>query len=355
MSDMKRARTETESKLSAGDKKKLVGITVNQHIYMTQRAFPEATGEFSQLLSEIIVSGKVIRDKIALAGIAEVLGHLEHQNVQGETVAVLDELSNQIMKRRLLQTGAVCLFVSEEDEEPTFPKDKYAGGKYVVAMDPCDGSSNIACNVPVGTIFGIWERKTPRNQKATLEDALQPGRKMVCAGYLLYGPSSMLVYTTGQGVFGFTYDPAIGEFILTHNDIKLPEFSKCYSVNECYAHWWDSGVKGFVDWIKTPHKDDKRPYSARYVGSLVSDFHRNLLYGGIYFYPTDTRSTTGKLRLMYECAPLAFIAEQAGGLGSTGHENLLDIVPASIHQRVAIFIGNKKDVLIAEEFVQGKR
>jgi len=234
MTDMKRKAGE-ESKLSATDKKKLVGITVNQHIIMQQREYPQATGEFTQLLSEIIVSGKVIRDKIALAGIAEVLGHLDHQNVQGETVAVLDELSNQIMKRRLLQTGQLCLFISEEDEEPTYPKDKYAGGKYVVSMDPCDGSSNINCNVPVGTIFGIWERKSPRTEKATLEDALQPGRKMVCAGYILYGPSSMFVYTTGKGVHGFTYDPSIGEFILTHNDVKLPDFSKCYSVNECYA------------------------------------------------------------------------------------------------------------------------
>jgi len=351
---MKRKAGE-ESKLSATDKKKLVGITVNQHIINQQREYPQATGEFTQLLSELIVSGKVIRDKIGLAGIAEILGHLDHQNVQGETVAVLDELSNQIMKRRLLQTGQVCLFISEEDEEPTYPKDKYAGGKYVVSMDPCDGSSNINCNVPVGTIFGIWERKSLRTERATQEDALQPGRKMVCAGYILYGPSSMFVYTTGKGVYGFTYDPSIGEFILTHNDVKLPEFSKCYSVNECYAQKWDEGVTGFVNWIKTPNKEDKRPFTARYVGSLVSDFHRNLLYGGIYFYPNEKNSTAGKLRLMYECAPLAFIAEQAGGLASTGHENILDIVPSSIHQRVSIFIGNKKEVLVAEEFVQGKR
>jgi len=349
-------RKADDNKLSVTDRNKLVGITVMQHIIMSQREHaPQATGEFTQLLSEIIVSGKVIRDKIALAGIAEVLGTKDQINVQGETVAVLDDLSNQIMKRRLLQTGMVCLFVSEEDEEPTHPKDKYSGGKYVVAMDPCDGSSNIACNVPVGTIFGIWERKTPRDQKATVEDALQSGRKLLCSGYILYGPSSMFVYTCGKGVFGFTYDPSIGEFILTHNDVKLPEFSKCYSVNESYAHWWDPGVKGFVDWIKTPNKEDKRPYGARYVGSLVSDFHRNLLYGGIYFYPKDTRSATGKLRLMYECAPLAYIVEQAGGYASTGEENILDIIPANIHQRVAIFIGNKKDVLVAEEFIQGKR
>lgn len=335
--------------------KKLLGITVNQQISREQRNYPGASGEFSLLLSEIIVSAKVIRDKITLAGIAEVLGSTGTTNVQGETVAVLDKLSNSIMKRRLLQTGLVCLFVSEEEEEPILPKDKFAGGKYVISMDPCDGSSNIACNVPVGTIFGIWERISPREEKATVADALQPGRKMVCSGYVLYGPSSMLVYSTGHGVHGFTYDPSIGEFILTHEHMTLPPVSKCYSVNECYNHWWDEGVRGFVDWIKTPNKEEGRPYTGRYVGSLVSDFHRNLLYGGIYFYPKDTRSSSGKLRLLYECAPLSFIAEQAGGMGSTGEENILDIVPKSIHERVAFFVGNKKDVLVAQEFVTGKR
>jgi len=352
---MKRARTEGSSKLSAEDNKKLLGITVNQHINIQQRDYPSATGDFTQLLSEIIVAAKVIRDKITLAGIAEILGHLDKENVQGETIQVLDELSNQIMKRRLLQTGLVCLIASEEDEEFVLPKEKYAGGKYVVAMDPCDGSSNIACNVPVGTIFGIWERITPREQQATVQDVLQIGRKMVCAGYILYGPSSMLVYTTGRGVFGFTYDPSIGEFIMTHSDMKFPAFSKCYSVNESYAFWWDEPVTNFVKWIKTPNKEEKRPYTGRYVGSLVSDFHRNLLYGGIFFYPNDTKSTVGKLRLMYEAAPLAFIAEQAGGLGSTGFENILDIVPTQIHQRVPLFIGNKKDVEVAEQFLQKKR
>jgi len=333
----------------------LVGITVNQHISLQQRKVPNATGEFSLLLTEIVVAAKVIREKITLAGIAEVLGSTNEENVQGETVAVLDRLSNAILKRRLLQTGIVCALISEEDPEPLFPKEKYVGGKYVLAMDPCDGSSNIACNVPVGTIFGIWERVTPTTEKPTSADLLQPSRKMVCAGYILYGPSSMLVYSTGSGVHGFTYDPSIGEFILTHPNMQIPPYSKCYSVNESYWEWWDQPLRNFVNWLKTPNKEEHRPYTARYVGSLVSDFHRNLLYGGIYFYPKDTRSSTGKLRLLYECGPLSYIAEQAGGRGSTGTENILDIQPINIHERVALYIGTKSDVIAAEDFLSGKR
>jgi len=338
------------------DKKEFLGITVNQWIVKCERTeAPKASGDFSALLQEILVAAKVIRDKVTLAGIAEVLGSTEEENVQGETQKVLDVLSNQVMKRRLLTSGLVCMLVSEEDEEPCLPKEKYAGGKYVVAVDPCDGSSNIACNVPVGTIFSIWERKTPRNQTATLEDALQKGKDMVCGGYVLYGPSSMCVYTTGHGVHGFTYDPSIGEFILTHKNMTFPPFSKCYSVNEAYTHWWSQEIKDYVAWIKTPNKAENRPYGGRYVGSLVSDFHRNLLYGGIYLYPKDIRSNSGKLRLLYECAPLSFVAQQAGGMGSNGEVDMLDILPTYIHQREALFIGNKSDVLVAHEFLAGTR
>jgi len=332
-----------------------IGKTVNQHIANQQRHHPEASGEFSQLLSEIIVAAKIIRDKITLAGIAEVLGSTGEENVQGETVKVLDILANTIMIRRLLSSGLVCMVVSEEDEKPIVAKDRYAGGKYVVAVDPCDGSSNIACNVPVGTIFGVWERISPREETPTEKDALQCGRKMVCGGYVLYGPSSMLVYTTGQGVHGFTYDPSIGEFILTHEHMTFPAKSKCYSVNEAYWAYWNEEFRKFIEWIKTPDKEDGRPYGGRYVGSLVSDFHRNLLYGGIYAYPKDSRSSSGKLRLLYECAPLSFIAEQAGGLGSTGEEHILDIVPTNIHERVPLLIGNSYDVKVAEDFITGKR
>jgi len=248
------------------------------------------------------------------------------------------------------------MIISEEDEDACYPKDKYSGGKYVVAVDPCDGSSNIACNVPVGTIFSIWERVTKRTEAPSVElDGLQKGRNMVCGGYVLYGPSSMCVYTTKTGVSGFTYDPSIGEFILTHKNMKYPLYSKCYSVNEAYTFQWPEGVQNFVNWIKTPNKEEHRPYTGRYVGSLVSDFHRNLLYGGIFFYPKDKVSNTGKLRLLYECAPLSLIAEQAGGLGSNGEVNILDIQPTKIHQREALYIGNKSDVIAAEEFLAGKR
>eukprot|EP01126_Amoeba_proteus_P064346 TRINITY_DN899_c0_g1_i6.p1 TRINITY_DN899_c0_g1~~TRINITY_DN899_c0_g1_i6.p1 ORF type:complete len:278 (-),score=32.02 TRINITY_DN899_c0_g1_i6:122-955(-) len=275
--------------------------------------------------------------------------------MQGETVKVLDVLSNSIMKRRLLSSGLVCMIVSEEEEHPIYPKEKHAGGKYVVCVDPCDGSSNIECNVPVGTIFGIWERKSPRDGPANLQDALQSGKDMVCGGYILYGPSSMCVYTTKCGVHGFTYDPSIGEFILTHRNMRFPAVSKCYSVNEAYTNYWTDEIKNYVQWIKTENKAEGRPYTGRYVGSLVSDFHRNLLYGGIFFYPKDKRSNSGKLRLMYECAPLSLIAEQAGGMGSNGDVDILDIQPKSIHQREALFIGNKSDVIAAMDFIAGRR
>jgi len=333
-----------------------IGITVTQQLARSQiLEAPGSTGEFSMLMSEILVAAKVIRDKVTLAGIAEVLGSTEDENVQGETQKVLDVISNDVMKRRLLTSGSCCMVVSEEDEHPIFPKAKHAGGKYVVCVDPCDGSSNIACNVPVGTIFSIWERLSPSTGPATVEDALQKGRDMVCGGYVLYGPSSMCVYTTKKAVYGFTYDPSIGEFILTHKDMKLPAISKCYSVNEAYTNAWTDEIRAYVNWIKTENKEEGRPYAGRYVGSLVSDFHRNLLYGGIYFYPKDKKTNMGKLRLLYECAPLALIIECAGGKGSNGEENILDIQPTSIHQREALFIGNKYDVEVAEDYLAGRR
>jgi fructose-1,6-bisphosphatase I len=325
------------------------GKTVNQEISRSERQqHGHATGEFSLLLSEIIVTGKIIREKITLAGIAEVLGSTDEENVQGETVAILDKLSNEILIERLIKSGLVCMVVSEELEQPCYPSEKYQGGKYVVSCDPCDGSSNIACNVPVGTIFGIWNRLSPRDQPATLEDALQPGRDMVCAGYIVYGPSTMLVYSIGSEVTGFTYDPSIGEFILTHPHMEIPTTPKCYSVNEAYWNYWDEATKEYVSWLRDAECGEHAALTGRYVGSLVSDFHRNLLYGGVYLYPTDLRSKTGKLRLLYECAPLSFIAEKAGGRGSNGYENILDIVPTGIHQRVPLYIGNTDLVLKAE-------
>jgi fructose-1,6-bisphosphatase I len=299
------------------------------------------------------VAAKVIRNRVALAGIAEVLGASEVQNVQGETQQILDQLSDEIMTKRLLNSGTVSMIVSEEDEHVIYPAPELSG-EYALAMDPLDGSSNIACNIPVGTIFGIWRRP-----KATHQDGvgleLFKGSKQVAAGYVLYGPSCMFVYTTGHGVNGFTFDPSVGEFVLTHENMKLPKYSKCYSVNEAYWNKWDKPMQDIVTWIKTVDKETCRPYAGRYVGSLVADFHRNLLYGGIYMYPMEKGQKEGKLRLLYEAAPLTFIIEQAGGKGSNGSMSILDVEPTQLHQRVALFIGNKSDVEMCEQFLAGTK
>ena len=308
-----------------------IGISVAQHLIITQQKYhPKATVELYILLNEIIVVGKIIRSKIASAGITEKLGeNINETNIHGESVKTLDQISNTLFKTRLLASGLITTYISEEDMGAS-----YSTGKYVIAIDPCDGSSNIDCNVPVGTIFGIWDK-----------DIDLVGRNLICAGYLLYGPSCMFVYTTEYGVNGFTYDPAIGEFVLTHQDMQFPSYSKCYSINESYSNQWSNGVKKFIEWIKTPNEAGHRPYTSRYVGSLVSDFHRNLLYGGIFIYPTN------KLRLLYECSPLSFIAKQAGGLGTDGRDNILDIIPKELHQRTPLYIGNKSDVLVAQKFL----
>lgn len=331
----------------------LIGITVNQHLSIQQKKYaPTASGAFTNLLTEIIVAAKVIRNRVTLAGIAEVIGSTSEKNVQGETVQILDRIANETMIKRLKNCGSVSVIVSEEDEEPIFPET--TSGEYAVAIDPLDGSSNIACNIPIGTIFGIW--KTPENfDRNKLSLNFFKGRKQVAAGYILYGPSSMLVYSTGNGVHGFTYDPSVGEFILTHENMKFPELSKCYSVNEAYWHNWSKPIQDYITWVKTPDKETGRPYGGRYVGSLVADFHRNLLYGGIFLYPPDKRTNQGKLRLLYEASPLSFLAEQAGGLGSTGTENILDVIPTEYHQRVPLYIGNKRDVELIESFIRKDR
>jgi fructose-1,6-bisphosphatase I len=307
------------------------GISVSEHLIITQHKYnPNATGDLNVLLSEIMVVGKIIRNKISLSGIAESLGESSSQtNVHGEDVKTIDQISNDLFKKRLLATGLLSSFISEEEEEEIV-----SNGKYIVAMDPCDGSSNIDCNVPVGTIFGIWNGN---NQVS--------GKNILCAGYLLYGPSCMFVYTTGHGVNGFTFDSSTGEFVLTHQNMKFPPYSKCYSINESYSNQWPNPVKKFVDWMKTPDKESKRPYTARYVGSLVSDFHRNLLHGGIYIYPGD------KLRLLYECIPLCYIAEQAGGLGTNGSDNILNLQINDIHECTPLYIGNRYDVYVAQSFI----
>jgi len=331
------------------------GFTIEQHILEAQRAHPEATGELTALLQQITLCSKIIASRVNMAGLADNLGLTGETNVQGEEVQKLDELANNTLIRMLSRGGKICVLGSEENEQPVLPPEGYPSGKYVVLFDPLDGSSNIDVNVSIGTIFSIHERKTPVGTPGTVEDLLQPGTDQVVAGYIIYGSSTMLVYTTGNGVHGFTLDPSVGEFFLSHVNIRMPEHGKIYSVNEGNAATWDEPVRKWTEWMKKPAEEIGHPYSARYVGSMVADFHRTLLKGGIFAYPADTKNANGKLRLLYEAAPMAMIAEQAGGAASTGKQRILDMVPTELHQRVPLYIGSKGDVADAVAFVNGER
>jgi fructose-1,6-bisphosphatase I len=332
------------------------GMTLNRHIVEMERQHAGATGQFSGLLSDLGYAVKTIAASVRRAGLADVLGLTGHVNVQGEQVQKLDDIANKTMIRAMEHAGHLCAMASEEEDDPIPIPDDYPKGKYVLLFDPLDGSSNIDANVSIGTIFAIFKRRTPDGQ-GCLEDLLQRGRDLECAGYVVYGSSTMLVYTTGNGVAGFTYDPTIGEFLLSHEDIKMPARGKIYSVNEGNANAWHENVRRYVSYLKTSDKATSRPYSSRYIGSLVADFHRNLLYGGIFMYPADysnPEKPKGKLRLMYEANPLAFIAEHAGGYASDGAQPILEIEPTALHQRVPLFIGSREDVLLAERFIRGE-
>jgi len=334
--------------------KSSIGMTVTEHILEKQRENPEATGAFTRLLSELIVAAKIISREVNKAGIADILGYAGSQNVQGEDVQKLDTFANDTIIERLGHVGQLCVMASEENADIIPIPAHYPKGKYVLIFDPLDGSSNIDVNVTIGTIFSI-HRKASDEDDGILSDVLQPGCKQVAAGYFIYGSSTMMVYTTGQGVHGFTLFPSIGEFLLSHENIRIPERGKIFSVNETYYNYWTDGVRQLVNYFKSP--DTKPAYTARYVGSLVADFHRNLLKGGIFMYPADTRDPKkphGKLRLMCEANPLAFVVKEAGGYASTGEEAILDIEPQGLHQRVPLFIGSKEDVELAEKYVQEK-
>jgi fructose-1,6-bisphosphatase I len=283
----------------------------------------------------------------------DILGYTGSANVHGEKVHKLDRFAHETIYRVLGSTGQLAVMASEEDEDVIPVPDGQPVGRYVVNFDPLDGSSNINANVNIGTIFSVLPRVT-REGSGTLADCLQPGHCQVCAGYVMYGSSTMLVYTTGHGVHGFTYEPSVGEFLLSHDDIRTPERGQIYSVNEGNYFKWDEGVKRYVDWLKIEDATTGRPYSARYIGSLVADFHRNLMYGGIYLYPGDRKNPNGKLRVLYEGAPLAFIAEQAGGTASDGRQRILDLEPTSLHQRTPLVIGSAQDVRECESFIQGR-
>jgi len=328
-------------------------ITLSEFIVERQKDFPYAKGELSRLLSAIRLAAKVVNREVNKAGLAEdILGASGNANIQGEQQQKLDVYANNQFIHALKAQGEVCGIASEEnDDYIAFDEEICRNGKYVVLMDPLDGSSNIDVNVSIGTLFSIYRRISPPGTKAVAEDFLQPGTAQVAAGYIIYGSSTMLVFTTGHGVNGFTLDPSIGVFCLSHPDMEFPENGKIYSINEGNSAYFSEPVKQYLQWCKEEDPATKRPYTSRYIGSLVADFHRNLIKGGIYMYPATQEAPNGKLRLLYENNPLAFIAEQANGLASTGYNRILDIKPTELHQRTPLFIGSRKMVEMAEDYL----
>ena len=328
-------------------------ITLGEFIIENQKDFPYAKGELTALLSSIKLAGKVVNEKINKAGLSQILGKAGVENVQGESQAKLDVMANDIFVSTLRNRGEICGLASEELEDYlVFDDEIHKKAEYIVLIDPLDGSSNIDVDITVGTIFSIYRRITPKGSKAELKDFLQPGTKQVGAGYLIYGTSTILVYTTGNGVNGFTFDPGIGSFFLSHPDVKFPSSGKTYSVNEGnYVHF-PLGIKKYIKWVQELNEEENRPFTSRYTGSLVADFHRNMLLGGIYLYPQGTTAPKGKLRLLYECNPLAFLTEQAGGKASDGFRRIMDLEPEELHERVPFICGNKEMVEKAEEFLE---
>jgi fructose-1,6-bisphosphatase I len=320
-------------------------VTIERFIIEQERLHPAATGELSNLLYDIALAAKIISGYVRRAGLLDVLGRVGRVNVQGEEQQKLDVLANETMKAALAHTGRLCVMASEEDEGAIPTPREYRAGKYVLLYDPLDGSSNIDVNVSIGTIFSVHRRITDSGP-GQLRDLIQPGKKQVAAGYVIYGSSTVMVYTSGHGVHGFTLDPSIGEFLLWNADIKTPPVGSYYSVNESNYPRWSPGYRKAVDALKGA--DGKGAKNARYIGSLVADFHRNLIAGGIFLYPADTKSPGGKLRLLYEAAPLAFVAEQAGGAASDGVRRILDIEPTELHQRTPLVIGSREDVAFVE-------
>jgi fructose-1,6-bisphosphatase I len=313
--------------------------TVQQHILDQERLHPEATGDFSQLLTSLIVAAKIISREVNKAGLVKILGETGNVNVHGEVVQKLDEYAQQTISRTMGDCGHLCVMASEESEGIIPIPDGGRRGKYVLMFDPLDGSSNIDVNASIGTIFSI-HRKVTDQEDGGLTDCLQLGRKQLAAGYFIYGSSTMMVYTTGQGVHGFTLDPSLGEFLLSHENIRTPSRGKIYSINEGNVSKWDHATRRYIESLKQDCRERGLPYSLRYIGSLVADFHRNLMKGGIFLYP----GPKGKLRLLYEASPLAMVAEQAGGAATTGDRRILDLEPTSLHQKVPLIIGSREDV-----------
>ncbi len=327
-------------------------VTIERHIVEQGALHPEATGEFSRLLRDLTLAIRILARDVRRSGLNDILGLTESTNVHGERVKRLDIHANDVVFRAMDHGGHLCVMASEEDENLITIPEEFSKGKYVLVFDPLDGSSNIDVNVSIGTIFSVYKRIDPLSTAdGTIEDVLQPGFKQVAAGYAMYGSSTQLVYTTGQGVNVFTFDPTIGEFLLTFENIRIPPRGRIYSVNSGNSHKWPEPVRRYVRHLLTPSEDGSRPYSLRYVGTMVADIHRTLHYGGIFMYPADETAPNGKLRLVYEVNPMAFIIEQAGGRASTGTQRVMDVQPSSLHQRIPCFMGSTEDVLEAEHFL----
>ena len=325
-------------------------LTLVQYIIEEQKKYPGASGEFSDLLSTIAQTAKSVSKDINRAGLADILGETGELTHQGDEEKRLDNITDDAFTKALQRCKDTCILASEEMVDPISVPNDPPQGEYAVAFDPLDGSSNIDANVSVGTIFSI-HKKISKGPTGSKEDLLQKGSKLKAAGYVIYGSSTMFVYTTGQGVHGFTLDPEEGDFFLSHPDIKLPNQTKIYSCNESYYHKWEKGMQKYSDWMKELNEEAGRPCGARYIGSMVADLHRNLLYGGVFCYPGTKEKPNGKLRLLYEASPFAFIFEQAGGYSSDGKQNILEIEPNDLHQRVPLFIGNKEEVKRIEKFL----
>ena len=327
-------------------------ITLNEFIIHQQAEYPEATGNFSCLLHHIGIAAKKVNREVNKAGLVDILGRSGCENVQGEEQQKLDVYANEAFMEELQASGECCGIASEENEDvTTFHEGLCRNAKYIVCMDPLDGSSNIDVNVSVGTIFSIYRRKSPIGEAAVLDDFLQKGSEMVAAGYIIYGSSTMLVYTVGRGVNGFTLDPSLGEFCLSHPNIKTPASGKIYSINEGNYEKFPVGIKKYIKYCQEKDAKTNRPYTSRYIGSLVADFHRNMLKGGVFMYPSTDSHPNGKLRLLYECNPIAFIAEQAGGLAFSEEGRILDLQPEAIHQRVTFYAGAHDMVMKVKEFL----
>jgi len=335
-----------------GDETRL--MTIQRYIAQEERMHPEATGEFSTLLRNLALAVKIVSREVRRAGLVDILGRAESTNPSGEDVKKLDVFANQMIINALESGGQLCVMASEENESIIPIPEEFPCGKYAMLFDPLDGSSNIEANVTIGTVFSIF-RRVSDGCRGTDADVVQPGIKQVAAGYIMYGSSTILVFTTGNGVQGFTLDPTIGSFLLSHPNMTIPSRGNIYSVNEGNRLQWDEGFQRYVHFLQSNDTVHGKPYKARYVGSMIADVHRTLLYGGVFAYPSDHANPNGKLRLMYEANPMAFVIEQAGGRATDGAERILEIVPTDVHQRVPLLLGSADDVREAEDFIAGRR